>query len=155
MPVKKLKDFLDSQRVKYITITHSPAYTAQEVAASAHIHGKDLAKTVMVYADGKLAMAVVPASHKVNLNRLCSVAGARKLDLASEQDFKGRFPDCDIGAMPPFGNLYEMDVYVSETLSQDEEIAFNAGTHTELIQLQYQDFERLVHPKVAKISLTE
>jgi len=151
----KLKDFLDSQRVKYITITHSPAYTAQEIAASAHIHGKDLAKTVMVKADGKLAMAVVPASHKVSLDRLCSVAGAKTLDLASEQDFKDKFPDCDIGAMPPFGNLYEMDVYVSETLSRDKEIAFNAGSHTELIQLQYQDFERLVHPKVAKISLTD
>ena len=80
-------------------------------------------------------------------------AGAKKLDLASEQDFKDKFPDCEIGAMPPFGNLYDMDVFVSETLSQDKEIAFNAGSHTELIQLPYQDFERLVHPKVAKISV--
>lgn len=155
MPVKKLKDFLDSQGVKYITITHSPAYTAQEIAASAHIHGKDMAKTVMVKINGKMAMAVVPASHKVSLDHLCSVAGAKKLDLASEQDFKGMFPDCEIGAMPPFGNLYDMDVFVSEALSKDKEIAFNAGSHTELIQLQYQDFEQLVHPKVAKISATE
>lgn len=153
MPVKKLQDFLESQRVTYIAITHSPAYTAQEIAACAHIHGKDLAKTVMVKADGKMMMAVVPASQKVSLDHLCTVAGVQKLDLASEQDFKGEFPDCEIGAMPPFGNLYGMDVYVSETLSQDEQIAFNAGSHTELVQLQYQDFERLVHPKVANIAL--
>ena len=155
MPVKKLKDFLDSQRVKYITITHSPAYTAQEIAASAHIHGKDLAKTVMFKADGKLAMAVVPASHKVRLEHLRSMVGAKDFQLASEQDFGDQFPDCDIGAMPPFGNLYDVDVFVSETLSQDKDIAFNAGSHTELIQLPYKDFERLVHPKVARISLKE
>jgi Ala-tRNA(Pro) deacylase len=83
------------------------------------------------------------------------MVGAKDFQLASEQDFGDQFPDCDIGAMPPFGNLYDMDVFVSETLSRDKEIAFNAGSHTELIQLQYQDFERLVHPKVAKISLTE
>ena len=155
MPVQKLKEFLDSQRVKYVTITHSPAYTAQEIAACAHIHGKDLAKTVMVKADGEMVMAVVPASHKVRLDHLCNAVGAKKLDLASEQEFKDKFPDCEIGAMPPFGNLYGMDVYVSETLTQDKEIAFNAGSHTELIQLPYQDFERLVQPKVAKISLRE
>ena len=155
MPVTKLKDYLDSQYVKYVTISHLPEFTAQEIAASAHIHGKDFAKTVMVKADGKLAMAVVPASHKVNLEQLCTVTGAKDLNLASEQEFKDKFPDCEIGAMSPFGNLYDMEVCVSETLSHDKEIAFNAGSHTELIQLQYQDFERLVHPKVAKISLTE
>jgi Ala-tRNA(Pro) deacylase len=155
MPVKKLKEFLDSQHVKYITITHSPAYTAQEIAACAHIPGKDLAKTVMVKGDGKMTMAVVPASHKVSLDRLCGVVGAKKLALASEQDFKDRFPDCEIGAMPPFGNLYDMEVCVSETLAEDSEIAFNAGSHTELVKLSYKDFERLVHPKVAGISMQE
>lgn len=152
MPVKKLKEFLDGHGVKYVTISHSPAYTAQEVAACAHIPGKELAKTVMVKADGKMAMAVVPASHKVNLDHLRDVTGAKHVDLASEQDFKGAFGDCDIGAMPPFGNLYGMDVYVSETLAKDEEIAFNAGSHTELIRVPYKDFERLVQPKIAKIS---
>ncbi len=155
MPVKKLKDFLDSQGVKYVVIMHSPAYTAQEVAASAHVDGKDLAKTVMVKVNGKLAMVVVPASQKVSLDRLCSLVGTNEVNLASEQEFKDKFPDCEIGAMPPFGNLYEMDVYASETLSQDEEIAFNAGSHTELVQLPYKDFERLVHPKLAKISLRD
>ena len=155
MPVKKLKEFLDSQHVKYVTISHSPAYTAQEIAASAHIPGKDLAKTVMVNADGKMAMAVVPASHKVSLERFAGAIGAKKTALASEQDFKDRFPDCEIGAMPPFGNLYDMDVCVSENLAEDSEIAFNAGSHTELVKLSYTDFNRLVHPKVAGISRQE
>ena len=151
----KVREFLDSHRVKYVLLSHSPAFTAQEVAASAHVPGKDLAKTVMVKTDGRMAMAVVPASHKVNFDHLREVAGAKQVELADEQEFKDRFPDCDIGAMPPFGNLYGMDVFVSETLSRDKEIAFNAGSHTELIRLPYKDFERLVQPKVAKISLKE
>jgi Ala-tRNA(Pro) deacylase len=155
MPVKKLREFLDGEHVKYVTIVHSPAYTAQEIAACAHIPGRDLAKTVMVKADDKMAMAVVPASHKVNLDRLSGVIGAKKLSLASEQDFRDRFPDCEIGAMPPFGNLYDMEVCVSETLALEPEIAFNAGSHTELVKLSYKDFQRLVHPKVASISLKE
>lgn len=155
MPVKKLKEFLDSNHAKYVTITHSPAYTAQEIAACAHIPGKVMAKTVMVKADGRMAMAVVPASQRVSLDHLRTAMGAKQLELASEQDFKGKFPDCDIGAMPPFGNLYDTDVVVSETLSKDPEIAFNAGSHTELVQLPYTEFDRLVHPKVARIALKE
>ena len=109
----------------------------------------------MVKADGKIAMAVLPASHKLSLDHFKTITGASKVDLASEQDFKGSFSDCEIGGMPPFGNLYGMDVYVSETLSGDEEIAFNAGSHTELIRMAYKDFERLVHPKVVRISMKE
>ncbi len=152
MPAKKLREFLDSHQVKYVTISHSPAYTAQEIAASAHVKGKDLAKTVMVKLDGRMAMAVLPASQKVSLDRLKEVAGVGRADLASEQEFKSLFAECDIGAMPPFGNLYGLDVYVSDMLAKDEEIAFNAGSHTELIKLPYKDFERLVRPKVAKLS---
>jgi len=152
MPVEKLKAFLDKNKIKYVSIKHSEAYTAQEVAASAHVPGKELAKTVMVKIDGKMAMAVLPASYKVNLNRLKEVSGAKKVELATEKEFKGLFPECDVGAMPPFGNLYEMDVYVTESLSQDEEIAFNAGSHTELVKLSYEDFEKLVKPKIAKFS---
>lgn len=154
MPVKRLKEFLDSHNVKYVTINHSPAYTAQEIAQSAHIRGKDLAKTVMVKIDGKMAMAVVPASQKVNLALLKQAAGAKVVDLARESEFEDRFPGCDPGAMPPFGNLYGMEVFVADTLAADEEIAFNAGSHTELIKTAYQDFERLVQPKVVKLSLT-
>jgi Ala-tRNA(Pro) deacylase len=152
MPVKKLKDFLDNQNIKYVTITHSPTYTAQEIAASAHIPGKVMAKTVMVKIDGKMAMAVLPASCKVDFDLLKKAAGASTVGLASEQEFKNLFPECEIGAMPPFGNLYGMEVFVADALAEDEEIAFNAGSHTELIRLAYKDFERLVKPRIAKFS---
>ncbi|MDZ7615365.1 MAG: YbaK/EbsC family protein [Patescibacteria group bacterium] len=155
MPVKKLKAFLDSNGVKYVTIGHSAAFTAQEIAASAHIPGKELAKTVMVDLDGRLAMAVLPASLKVDLDRLQKVAGAANANLADESQFASLFSGCEVGAMPPFGNLYDMDVYVSQRLAEDEEIAFNSGSHTELIRLAYADFDRLVNPKVAKIGYGE
>ena len=155
MPVKKLREFLDAEKVKYVAIRHSPAYTAQEIAASAHVRGKELAKTVMVTLDGKMAMAVVPASRKVGFDLLREAAGAGSVQLASEQAFRDMFPGCEVGAMPPFGNLYDMEVYVSKLLAEDEEIAFNAGSHTELIRLAYQDFERLVRPKAARIAYGE
>jgi len=152
MPVRKLKDFLDSNNIKYLTISHSAAYTAQQIAATAHIPGKELAKTVMVKIDGKMSMAVLPASCKVDFNLLKKTAGAKKVELASEEEFKDMFPECEVGAMPPFGNLYEMEVFVEKSLAEDEEIAFNAGSHTELIKLTYNDFKRLVKPKVVKLS---
>jgi Ala-tRNA(Pro) deacylase len=152
MPAQKLKEFLDSSRIKYVSIRHSLAYTAQEIAASAHVAGKELAKTVMVKIDDKMAMAVLPASYKVNFDLLKKAAGASKVELANEQEFRDMFPESEVGAMPPFGNLYSMEIFVDESLSQHDEIAFNAGSHTELIKLAYRDFERLVTPKVAKFS---
>lgn len=148
MPVKKLKEFLDSNHVRYVSISHSAAYTAQEIAASAHVSGKELAKTVMVKIDGKMAMAVLPASFKVDLEHLKEALGATAIELASEREFRDLFPGCETGGMPPFGNLYDLDVYVSGKLAEDQEIAFNAGSHTELLKLAYADFERLVSPKV-------
>ena len=148
MPVKKLKEFLDSNQVKYVSISHSAAYTAQEIAASAHVPGKELAKTVMVKIDGKMAMAVLPASYKVDLTHLKEALGATTVELASEREFRDMFPGCETGGMPPFGNLFDMEVYVSAKLAEDQEIAFNAGSHTELLKLAYKDFERLVKPKV-------
>lgn len=152
MPVKKLKEFLDANKIKYVTVAHSPAYTAQQIAASAHIPGRELAKTVMVKIDGKLAMAVLPASFKIDFDLLEKASGAKKVELATESEFKEMFPGCELGAMPPFGNLYGMDVFVAQSLAEDDEIAFNAGSHTELIKLAYKDFERLVNPRVARIS---
>lgn len=152
MPVQKLKEFLDSHKIKYDTVIHSEAYTAQEIAASAHITGKEVAKTVMVKIDGKMAMAVLPATEKVNFELLKKATGANDIELANEKDFADMFPGCEIGAMPPFGNLYGVDVYVAEKLAEDEEIAFNAGTHTEMIKLAYKDFESLVNPKKARFS---
>jgi Ala-tRNA(Pro) deacylase len=152
MPARALQTFLDSHQVKYVTIRHSPAFTAQEIAASAHIPGKQLAKTVIVTLDGTLAMAVLPASDTVDFERLQAAAGARTVALATEQDFQDRFPECEVGAMPPFGNLYGLDVWVAARLAEDAEIAFNAGDHTELIRMAYRDFDRLVQPKVGQFS---
>ena len=148
MPVKTLKQFLDKEKVKYVSIIHSTAYTAQEVAASAHIPGKELAKTVIVHLDGQTAMAVLPANRKVVLQDLREATGADQVKLVPEEQFKQKFPDCEIGAMPPFGNLYGMEVFVAASLAANEQIAFNAGSHTEVIKLAYKDFERLVRPKV-------
>lgn len=150
MPVKKLKEFLDSEGIKYVTISHSKAYTAQEVAASAHIPGKEMAKTVMVKLDGDMAMVVLPANHKVDFDRLADALEVKSAAFATEDEFKGLFPDCDPGAMPPFGNLYGMDVYIEESLTDNQRIAFNAGSHTEAMRVPYQDFKRLVKPKVFK-----
>ncbi len=148
MPGRKVVEFLDGHQVKFVTVRHSKAYTAQEIAATAHIPGKELAKTVIVRIDGQLAMAVVPASHRIDFDRLRAFAGADAVELATEQDFRDLFPECEIGAMPPFGNLYGMEVFVARPLNEDEEIAFNAGSHTELIRLSYTDYQRLVDPKV-------
>ena len=150
MPAQKLKEFLDSSRIKYVTITHSLAFTAQEIAACAHVAGKALAKTVIVKIDDKMAMAVLPASYRVNFDLLKKATGASKVELANEQEFRDMFPELEVGAMPPFGNLYGMDVFVDESLSQDDEIAFNDGSHTELMKLAYRDFEQLVKPKTAR-----
>jgi Ala-tRNA(Pro) deacylase len=152
MPVQKLKDFLDSQKVKYVVISHSTAYTAQEIAASAHIPGQQLAKTVVVRLDSQLAMSVLPASYKVDLAALKEATGAQQVELAGEPEFRSQFPECELGAMPPFGNLYDLPVYVDESLTRDEIIAFNAGSHTELIKLSYKDFEALVKPNVLKFA---
>ncbi|MBT8494929.1 MAG: YbaK/EbsC family protein [Deltaproteobacteria bacterium] len=152
MPARRLKRFLDDNGVKYVSISHSPAFTAQEIAATAHIPGQELAKTVMIRLDGKMAMAILPASSLVDLDLLADAAGARRAEIATEHEFKSLFPGCEPGAMPPFGNLYDLDVFSCSSLSDDEEIAFNAGSHTELVKLAYRDFERLVEPSVAFFS---
>ena len=152
MPGTKLKQFLDENQVRYVSIRHSPAFTAQETAASAHIPGRELAKTVMVKIDGAMAMAVLAATKRLDLELLRQAAGAQKVTLADEKEFSGAFPDCEPGAMPPLGNLYGLDVYVDESLREDEQIAFNAGSHAELIQMDYQEFERLVQPVVTNFS---
>jgi Ala-tRNA(Pro) deacylase len=146
MPTTRLKDYLDSEGVRYVNLFHSVAYTAQDIASVTHISGKAIAKTVMVSLDNQLAMAVVPGSMHVDLERLKSVAGAGNIDLATEAQFRSAFPDCETGAMPPFGHLYGMPVFVDENLAGETEIVFNAGTHRELVIMSYTDFERLVHP---------
>jgi Ala-tRNA(Pro) deacylase len=148
MTLSKLRDFLDSHNVKYLVISHSLAYTAQGVAALAHVSGKKLAKTVIVKIDGVLAMAVIPASFHVDLDRLRVLRGAQTVEIASEPEFKDAFPDCETGAMPPFGNLYDMPVYADVGLSQQEEITFSAGTHRELVRMNWADMVRIVNPTI-------
>lgn len=153
MACGKLKKYLDDNNVPYVTITHSQAFTAQQVAASAHIKGKEMAKTVIIKINDKIAMAVLPATYHVDFHLLKEITGNENVVLAHESEFKEIFEDCELGAMPPFGNLYNMDVYVAQSLTEDVEIAFNAGTHSELIRMGYTDFERLVKPKILKFSV--
>ncbi len=152
MALTSLMEYLDTHNVAYVVISHSPAYTAQGIAGLAHISGKELAKTVIVKLDGKLAMAVVPAKFHVDLALLKRAANAKTVALASEDEFKDRFPQCETGAMPPFGNLFSLDVFADESLENDKEIAFNAGTHRELIRMAWEDFKRLVGPKVIQFA---
>lgn len=152
MLAKRLREYLDNQHVRYSTISHQPIYTSQEIAASTHISGKDLAKTVMIKLDGKMVMVVVPAAYHVNFHLLKEATGAKDIKLAREDEFMNLFPDVEVGAMPPFGNLYGLEVYVAESLAEDEMIAFNAGTHTDLIKMAFATFARLVKPKILRIS---
>jgi Ala-tRNA(Pro) deacylase len=154
MPSERLRQYLDDNHVKYVVVRHSIAYTAQETAAAAHIRGDAMAKTVIVRIDGRLAMVVVPATELADLQALRALTGAEVVELVPEDEFRAHFADCEPGAMPPFGNLYGMEVFVSDSLGEAEQIAFNAGTHRELIQLSYREFARLARPLVLRTLAT-
>ena len=153
MPSKMLKDYLDENDIKYISIMHSLAFTSVEIAKNSQIRSREMAKTVILKIDDELAMAVVPATIKVDLDLLKEALGSDNIKLATESEFTKRFPDCEVGAMPPFGNLYDMNVYVDEDLTEDDEIAFNAGSHLEVIKMDYKDFENLVKPQFIMLAL--
>jgi Ala-tRNA(Pro) deacylase len=153
MALTNLMDYLKARNVAYVVICHSPAYTAQGVAGLVHIPGKELAKTVIVRLDGKLAMAVLPAKFHVDLELLRKTAKAKSAVLASEEEFKDRFPECETGAMSPFGNLFGLDIYADDSLEKDKEIAFNAGTHRELIRKAWADFKKLAEPKILRFAV--
>ena len=148
---KSLEQFLQGNHVTYKTLEHSPAYTAQEIAAAAHIPGKTMVKTVIVKLNGKLGMLVGPANWMFDLELLRKQLNLNTLELASEYEFQDRFKDCEIGAMPPFGNLYDMPVLVDESLLKGHDIAFNAGNHFELVQMSYEDWAKLVKPKLVHL----
>jgi Ala-tRNA(Pro) deacylase len=148
---KKLEAYLHEQRVPFKRQQHSVAFTAQEVAASEHLPDDMVAKVVMVFADADMVMLVLPASHHIDLTKVAVALGAKNAWLADEHEFATVFPDCDIGAMPPFGNLYDVPVYVDRTLTKDETIVFQAGTHTDTIRMGYANYARLVNPKVVDI----
>ena len=144
----RLRDFLDQEKVPYEREIHRTAYTAQEIAAEEHIPGKMMAKTVVVKADGRFALAVLPASFRLDLGKLKEDLAAKEIRLATELEFGSLFPDCEVGAMPPFGNLYGVPLFCDESLTRDEEIVFNAGTHQETVRMTYANFARLAHPQV-------
>lgn len=147
---QKLREFLDSSGVRYQTEVHERTVDAARTAEAAHVPGREFAKTVIVRADGRLLMTVLPATDQVHVDQLKRSLGAKEVELADESDIDTAFLDCELGAMPPFGNLYNMDVFVSEHLREDETIAFNAGTHEDVIRMSYQDYDRLVRPNVLR-----
>jgi len=148
--LRRLSEFLDQNGVRYLTIRHSPAFTSQEIAATAHIPGKEIAKTVIARIDGGISMIVVPASHMVDFSLVRKTLPAHSTELATEAEFKGLFPECEVGAMPPFGMMFGIPVVADISLAANEQIAFNAGNHYELIKMSYRDFERLNHPVLIK-----
>ena len=150
---KKLKDYLEKNQVRYEAGVHEMLYTAQEIAAAMHVPGKELAKVVMVKADGKMVMLVLPASYQVDMRKLKAALQCKKVGMAKEKEFEELFPDCEIGAMPPFGNLYNLEVWVEQVLSEDEFIVVQAGSHVETLKMKYSDYARLVNPKVGDFSV--
>jgi Ala-tRNA(Pro) deacylase len=153
MILQTLKDCLDHEQVYYAVIRHPYAGSAQAVAAAAHIPGKEMAKTVVMKVDGEPALVVLPASSKVDVVRLLETTGAFIVELAREEELLELFPGCQLGAMPPFGNLFGLTTFVAEELTEDEEIAFNAGSTTEVIRMMYRDYERLVQPRVLPVGI--
>jgi Ala-tRNA(Pro) deacylase len=151
--MKQLKPFLDERGIRYISIQHSPAYTAQELAAKLHVHGWELAKTTILKLDGRPVMAVVPAPCRVDFDKMGQASGATSIDLALEDEVEALFPDAELGAMPPFGNLYGLPVYVDAKLASDPSIVFHAGTHTEAIRMDFDDFKRLLEPTIRDIAV--
>lgn len=148
MSPKLLRSYLDRAKVKYMVRSHRPAFSSSRVAEATHVPGRELAKVVILWIDTRLVMAVLPSTQHIDLSHLRELTGARNVRLAREDEFAVRFEQCELGAMPPFGNLYDMEVFVAESLTRDEFISFNACTHTEIMTMAYADFERLVRPTV-------
>ncbi|MEH6562191.1 MAG: YbaK/EbsC family protein [Marinobacter sp.] len=148
MPIQQLKEFLDEANVEYMCLTHPPAFTAKELAHHVKIEGDKVVKTVIIELDGKMAMLVMPATWRVRWESLSRILDTDFVDLADEQTFQDRFPECEVGAMPPFGNLFGMTVYCAESLTEQPELAFAAGSHTETLHMKTRDFLNLVQPMV-------
>ncbi len=146
----KLKGYLDREHVHYDVLPHPEAFRAAMIAQALHTPEKEIAKVVIVKVENRFMMTVLPASWLVDLHRLRDVFQTHHVRLATEEEIKGLFPDCELGAMPPFGSLYGLDVYVDRSLTEDEHIIFQAGTHSEAIRMRYADFAALVFPAVAE-----
>ena len=149
---RRIREYLDSKNVPHEWLSHPQAFTAQEVAHSLHISGKRLAKTVVVDADGRLVMVVLPASHRLMMQELKATLEARRLEMLPEGELAKIFPDCDLGAIPPFGNLYGIDVWVDRAIADAGEIVFNAGTHVDAVRMDYGDYADLAKPRTGRFS---
>jgi Ala-tRNA(Pro) deacylase len=145
-------DYLKRNGVSYEIIDHNPAFSAHEVAVASHVEDKDLAKTLVVNTDGKYCMVVLPANHRLDEHMLGEIVKAKSVHLAQEENLKSLFPDCEIGAMPPFGNLYALPVYIDKSLTEDKQITFNACSHIKSIRVKMNDYMRLVNPVIAEFS---
>jgi Ala-tRNA(Pro) deacylase len=150
---EQLEEYLCNNNVMYQVQHHPQAFTAQSIAECEHISGKKVAKSVVVIADGKETLLVLPATNRVDLERVRTCLGAQGVRLAREGEFQSSFPGCEVGAMPPFGNLYNLPVLVEKSLTTQDIIVFPCGTHTETMSIKYTDFERLVHPQVGEFAL--
>jgi len=150
---KKLREFLEKEGVKFEHSTHPEVYTTQEVAAVEHERGRSVIKAVVVKADDMFVLAAVPAAFKVDTKALAKLLGAKKVSIAEEQEFANLFPDCEVGAMPPFGNLYDLPLWLDQRLTQCEYVVFNAGTHTDTVKMSFSDFERLASPQVGDFAV--
>jgi Ala-tRNA(Pro) deacylase len=147
---RKLKTYLDKNKIKYSTLKHKEAFTAQEIAAAQHIPGKQVVKSVLIKADDKYVLAVLPAIHMVDFSSLKKALNAKKVSLATENEINKVIPDFEIGAMPPFGSMFDLPVYADSTLKEDKEIVFNAGTHKDMVKMKYKDFEKLAKPALGE-----
>jgi Ala-tRNA(Pro) deacylase len=145
----RLGQLFEREKVSYEIVRHPPGYTAQHVAAHTHTRGREFAKTVVLRADDRYVMAVLPAHRRVSLDRARETLGAGKVRLATEEELRRLFPDSEVGAEPPFGNLYDLPVYASPELAENERITFNGGSHEQCVRIRWADYERLVRPTLA------
>jgi Ala-tRNA(Pro) deacylase len=155
MPAQKLKRMLDGRSIRYISINHSPAYTARETAASTFVPRREFAKTVIVDLDGEKIMAVLPASRHVDLEALRGLAQASAARLATEDEFRELFPDCEVGAMPPFGSLYDKRIFVDQMVAEVDDLCFNAGSHEQILRMECGDYLKLEQPVVGAFAIKE
>jgi len=151
----RIRDFLDSENVSFEELRHAPAFTGQEIAHTLHLSGKRCAKTVALEGDGRLALAVLPASHRLNLQDLQSVMEVEHLEMLEESELSKFFPDCQPGAIPPFGRLYGMEVWVDQAVCDSEFVVFCAGTHEDCIRMKYSEFAKLTQPRICRFSQVE
>lgn len=150
---KKIKDYLESKYVPYEVLEHETAFTALEIAEKQHLPGRCMIKSVIISADGQFVMCVLPAIHRIDFGKLKENLDANDVHLAEESEVAALFPDCEVGAEPPFGQLYDLRVYADKILEENNEIAFNAGTHTDMLRIKYRDFVKLTHPVVANFGV--